>query len=376
MTVIVIISASALLILLCIYRFVLQYPELRTDPKTGKWYRITGSDMLCSDGSRYRAFFRKGSENKVIIYFAGGGVSISAATAKEELFVRRLPPFDAVANKFMNNGGIASPVAANPFKDWTVIVLSYATGDFHSGTNDLEYTDKDGNKKILRHHGYTNYSAVMRKSMELGCISGTEAVLVTGFSAGAGAAALLANDAFTNYFPNAKSRTVLVDSMLLLLDDWHSISADVWKSPPEISDRLTTDNLVLDSLTALREDFGDEVTILFACSVRDIELARAQNLYDNGTPEVNEAAGDRFQQILKENIPHFKEIGAYLYIWGDTGWYDVPGELTMHTIISTSDVFTDNEMPGISAAEWTYDAVNGVTRDLGLELADKVYKKE
>lgn len=50
MTVIVIISASALLILLCIYRFVLQYPELRADPKTGKWYRITGSDMLCSDG--------------------------------------------------------------------------------------------------------------------------------------------------------------------------------------------------------------------------------------------------------------------------------------------------------------------------------------
>ena len=88
MTVIVIISASALLILLCIYRFVLQYPGLRAEPKTGKWYRITGSDMLCSDGSRYRAFFRKGSENKVIIYFAGGGVSISAATAKEKLFVR------------------------------------------------------------------------------------------------------------------------------------------------------------------------------------------------------------------------------------------------------------------------------------------------
>ena len=36
----------------------------------------------------------------------------------------------------------------------------------------------------------------------------------------------------------------------------------------------------------------------------------------------------------------------------------------------------EDKMPGISAAEWTYDAVNGVTRDLGLELADKVYKKE
>ena len=370
-----IIIAVILVILLCIYLFVLQYPKLKKDPKVDKWYKITGDDMLCSDGSQYKAFFKKGSENKVLIYFAGGGVSISAETAKEDIFVRRIAPIDTFANRMINNGGLASSVDGNPFKDWTVIALPYATGDFFTGTNDLEYTDKDGNKRILYHHGYTNYTAVMQKALELGGISDPEAVLVTGYSAGAGAASLLANDVFTSWFPNAESKTVLVDSMLMLIDDWHGISADVWKSPAEITDRLKTDNIVLDSLTALRNDFGDDVTILFDCSTRDGELIRAQNLFDNGKPEADEARGDLFQQTLKDNIPAFKEIGAYLYIWDGLKWYDDSRNLTMHTIIASPDVYSDPNAFGCSVAQWAYKAANGEMNDYGLELVDKVYEK-
>lgn len=370
-----IVFAVSLIILLCVYMFVLQYPKLKNDPKEGKWYRITSDDMLCSDGSQYKAFFRKGSENKVLVYFAGGGVSINAETAKEDMYIRRVAPIDKFANNMMNSGGLAASVDGNPFRDWTVIALPYATGDFHSGTNDFEYTDKDGKKKILYHHGYTNYTAVMQKALELGGISDPEAVMVTGYSAGAGAASLLANDVFTNYFPNAKSKTVLVDAMLMFIDNWHSISADVWKSPTEISDRLRTDNLVLDSLTALHDDFGDYVTILFVCSTRDGELAKAQNLFDNGKPEVNEYVADKFQQDLKETIPQFKEIGAYLYIWDGLPLYDDPRNMTMHTIIVTPDVYSDPAQLGISFADWAYNAANGKVEDLGLDLVDKVYDK-
>ena len=143
-----IVFAVIIVILLCVYLFVLQYPKLEKNPKVGKWYKITSQDMLCSDGSQYKAFFRKGSENKVLIYFAGGGISINAETAKEDMFIRRVAPIDKFANNMMNSGGIAAPIDGNPFKDWTVIALPYATGDFHSGTNDFEYTDKDGNKKM------------------------------------------------------------------------------------------------------------------------------------------------------------------------------------------------------------------------------------
>ena len=181
---------------------------------------------------------------------------------------------------------------------------------------------------------------------------------------------------FTNYFPDAKSKTVLVDSMLLLLDDWHGIAADVWKSPPEITDRLRTDHPVLDSLTALRADFGDEVTILFDCSVRDGELAKAQALFDTGKPEADEAEGDLFQQRLRESIPAFKEIGAYLYIWHGLKRYENSRSLTMHTIIVTPDVYSDPDASGISVAAWAYNAVNGTVQDYGLALADKVCEKK
>lgn len=370
-----IIIAVFLAALVLIYLFVLQYPGLKRNPKEGRWYRITGDDMLCSDGTRYKAFFRKGSENKVLVYFAGGGISINEENAREDMFIRRVPPIDKFANNMMNSGGLASPVDGNPFRDWTVIALPYATGDFHSGTNDFEYTDKDGNKRILYHHGYTNYTAVMKKALELGGISDPEAVMVTGYSAGAGAASLLANDVFTSYFPDAKSKTVLVDAMLMFMDNWHSISADVWKSPTEISDRIRTNNIVLDSLTALREDFGDDVTILFDCSTRDGELAKAQNLFDNGKPEVNEKIADRFQQDLKETIPQFRKIGAYLYIWDGLPFYDDPRNMTKHTIIVTPDVYSDPDGFGVSVADWAYNATTGRTEDFGLDLVDKIYEK-
>lgn len=370
-----IIIAVILVILLCAYLFVLSYPMLKKNPEEGKWYKITNADMLCSDGSQYKAFFKKGSENKVLIYFAGGGVSISAETAKEDMFNRTVIGIDTLSNITMNMGGLATPADSNPFKDWTVIAFPYATGDFHSGTNDLRYTDNGGKEKILYHHGYTNYTIVMEKALELGFIGDPESVLVTGYSAGAAATCLLSNDVFTNYFPYAESKTVLVDSLLLLNDDWQSISADVWKSPSEISDRLKTNNLTIDSLTALREDFGDDVTILFDCSTRDGDLAKVQNFFDNGKMEVDEEKADIFQKMLKDNIPNFKGIGAYLYIWDGLPWYDDHRNLTMHTIIATPYVYTDPDSFDISVAEWAYNATIGKCEDYGLDLVEKVYEK-
>ena len=41
---------------------------------------------------------------------------------------------------------------------------------------------------------------------------------------------LLADDVFTNYFPDAKSKNVLVDASLLLNNDRHSIATDLVRS--------------------------------------------------------------------------------------------------------------------------------------------------
>ncbi|WP_411346986.1 pectin acetylesterase-family hydrolase [Paenibacillus sp. WLX2291] len=359
---------------LCIYLFVLQYPNLKENPKIGTWYRVTSSEMKSSDGSSYRAFFKKGSANKVIVYFAGGGVSVNEEMAKDETYNTKEIPIDILANLTMNMGGIATATDTNPFKDWTIIEFPYATGDFHAGTGEFKYIDKKGKEKILYHNGYTNYSLAMKQVMQLAGIDHPEDVLVTGYSAGGFGAALLADDVFTNYFPNAKSKTVLADASLLLNKNWHDIATNVWKTPVQIANRLTTNNITLDSLTSLHKKYGDQVHILFDSSTRDGDLAKVQNYFDTGVMDVNEAKADIYQKNLKTMIHEIKnQAGGYLFIWDGLPWYDDPRNLTMHTITATPHSFVNFKEQGISIADWIMNAVHGQLKDYGLTLVDKKY---
>ena len=362
-----------LVIGIIVYAFVLQYPKLKDDPKIGKWYRVTTSEMKTSEGDKYRALFKKGSENKVLIYFAGGGVSFNEDMAREDTYNTKEVAIDMLANLTMNMGGIASDVEGSPFEDWSIILFPYATGDFHAGTGEFHYTDTDGNEKILYHNGYVNYTETMKKVMEQAGINDADTVLVTGYSAGGFGAALLADDVFTNYFPDAKSKNVLVDASLLLNSDWHSIATDVWQTPKEISNKLVSNNLTLDCFASLHKKYGDDIHLLFDCSTRDGDLAKVQNYFDDGIMDVDEKQADEFQQILKEAIPEFKEAGVSLFIWDGVPWYDDPRNMTAHTIIATPTVWIPFEEQKKSVAEWLTDAIEGKMSDYGVELIDKKY---
>lgn len=368
-----IILLSLVVIALFIYFLVLQYPKLKANPTVGKWYRVTSSEMKDSEGNSYHSFFRKGSENKVMIYFAGGGVSINEETARDDTYNTKMVWPDVLANFTMNMGGLASDVEDSSFKDWSIILFPYATGDFHAGTGEFHYIDKDGKEKILYHNGYVNYTETMKKVIEFAGIDNPDTVVVTGYSAGGFATALLSDDIFTNYFPNAENKNVLIDASLLLHDDWHTIAMDVWQTPKEISDKLTSSNLTLDCLTALHEKYGDGIHLLFDSSTRDGDLAKVQNYLDTGVMDVTEREADIYQQLLKDTIPQFKEIGVSLFIWDGLPWYDDPRNLTMHTIIATPTVWLPFEEQQQSIAGWLSDAVNGELKDYGLNLVDKRY---
>jgi len=368
-----IILAVILVILLCVYLFVLQYPKLKKNPKEGKWYKITNADMLCANGSQYKAFFKKGSENKVLVYFAGGGSNIDEYTAREGLFNDGVLTIDMMSNLTMNMGGIATESDNNPFKDWSVIAFPCATGDFMSGTGEFHYTDKSGEEAVLYHHGYINYTIIMQEIMEKAGIDNADTVLVTGYSAGGFSATLLADDIFTNYFPDASSKNLLIDASLLEYEGWHNVLTDVWHCPSSISDVSVTDNLTLDFIRHLKEKYGDGITVLFDSSTRDGDLAKTQNYYNGGAFEVDEQIADDYQEMLKRNIPEFKAAGAYLYIWDGLQYYDDPRNMTMHTIIATPYVFIPLNDNDVSVAVWLANAMNGEREDYGLALVDKAY---
>ena len=341
--------------------FLIEFPELEGSPIEGEWYQVTPDDAIASDGSEWHGIFRKGSENKVVVYFFGGGVSITGETSEggTDFFATTM-----VGQDFVAQGGIGSTIDENPFKDWTFIVIPYASGDFHAGTGEYHYAE-NGKEKVVYHNGYNNYTSYMNIVKEY--IEEPDTLLITGFSAGGFATSLLADDVI-EHFPEAENITVCVDSSLILYDGWHESAVNLWKTPQEISDRLTTDNIVLDSLTALYKKRGDSVKILFDCSYRDDTLLQYQSYIDNGMMDNTKELGDRFQIDLKEmveglqtNIPN---VG--IYIW-DYGKDEETGN-TQHTIIS-SNVF-DKLGNDISVCEWIYKAVNGDVQTIGLELLE------
>lgn len=338
-----------------------KHPELTGEPEVGKWYRITPEGTKSSDGSEWHGLIRLGTESKVVVYFFGGGVSITGETSEggKEFYATT-----ASIQDFVASGGIGSDSELNPFKDWTFLVLPYATGDFHSGTGAYHYTD-DGKEKTVYHNGYNNYAAFIEAAKQY--VGAPDTLLVTGFSAGGFATSLLADDVIDR-FPSAENITVCVDSSLLLYDGWHETAVNLWQSPKEISDRLTTDNLVLDSLTALYHKRGDSVKILFDCSYRDDTLMQYQSYINTGKMDQTKALGDRFQKDLtkmvadlQENIPN---VGIYIWSCGE----DESTGNTQHTIIS-SNVF-DALADGVSVADWICAAVNGDIQTHGLELLE------
>jgi len=340
----------------------IKQPELTGTPEVGKWYRITPEGTKSSDGSEWHGLIKVGKENKVAVYFFGGGASISGYTSERgnEFFATK-----ASIQDFVALGGISSDSEENPFRDWTFLVLPYATGDFHSGTGEYHYL-KNNVEKTVYHTGYDNYSSFIEKARQY--VGEPDTLLVTGFSAGGFATSLLADDVIGR-FPSATNVTVCVDSSLLLYDGWHETAADLWKSPKEISDRLTGNNIVLDSLTALYQKRGDSVKILFDCSYRDDTLQQYQSFIRTGKMEKNKENGDIFQKDLKQmaedlqnNIP-----GIGIYIWN----YDQDNSTgnTQHTIIS-SNLF-DKLEDDISVAEWIIAAVDGDVSSHGLHLLEE-----
>ena len=346
----------------------ISHPELKGNPEINKWYRITPKDSKSSDGSEWHGIFKLGNDkNKVIVYFFGGGVSITPKTSEggKEFYATNM-----MAQDFVALGGIGSDAEEKPFKDWTKIVVPYASGDFHTGTGEYHYKDSNGKEKIIYHNGYNNYTLLMNEVKKYVDYENVDTLLVTGFSAGGFAISLLSDDVI-NYFPNANNITVAVDSSLLLYDDWHKSATELWKSPQEISDRLTGNNIVLDSLVALHNKRGNTVKILFDCSVRDDTLQQYQAYIDDGKMGKSKEYGDKFQRDLKQMVNDLQTNidGVGIYIWEYAT--DAETKNTQHTIISSN--FLDKLEDNKSIADWMIDSVNGNVKSYGLELLDNKY---
>jgi hypothetical protein len=342
-----------------------EFPRIEdAAPENGHWYSVHPDHAINAANEPYHANFRKGSENKVVVLFSGGGVSVDDYTEARPVtgigsqgFYNVLSGFDQLAKD-----GIGDDSDTNPFKDWTIVQLPYSTGDFHAGSGTNTVVGVDGEKHTVHHAGLTNLELVLDAVKAY--VGNPTELLVAGSSAG-GFGAAITTGVVMEHFPETTNVTTMVDSSLLLYD-WNSVSVDVWKSPPSISKLLTSENITVDALTALRAQHPS-VKILMASSVRDGTLAQMQSYLDGGPFSATPAGGVDYEQNLTATVEKLGNqvpgIGFYIF----KGSEDEQTGLTQHTIGSS---FDDPLVDGTTPLEWIHGAVLGNVENHGLELLD------
>jgi hypothetical protein len=154
------------------------------------WTEIKpGGDTICSRGDEYAYFVRKGSVNKVVIDFIGGGACWNAVTCgfAGAIFEETVDNVRARIEGDVKAGFYDDENDANPFKDWYHVVIPYCTGDIHWG--DAVATYGEGKSQVtINHKGAVNSRAVLE--WVFGNFDEPEQVFVTGCSAGSYGSAL------------------------------------------------------------------------------------------------------------------------------------------------------------------------------------------
>ncbi len=146
-----------------------------------------GRDLtpMCMNGSDYHFFARRGTVNKLVMYYQGGGACWEKLTCT-------VPACDTTVNpEGSDNPNRASSGFAdrsnldNPFRNWHTVFVSYCGCDIHFGDSAQDYVagPDDAAPLHVEHRGFHNAKVAEKWAREH--FLAPDEVFVTGSSAGA-----------------------------------------------------------------------------------------------------------------------------------------------------------------------------------------------
>jgi hypothetical protein len=106
---------------------------------------------ICLYGTPYQFFARRGTVNKLVVYYQGGGACWNRAMCD-------LPTCDpSVGTSDLAREGLhdlRNP--ANPFADWHWVFVPYCSGDAHLGDAGVTYMQRGFDSLPIEHRGFAN----------------------------------------------------------------------------------------------------------------------------------------------------------------------------------------------------------------------------
>ena len=342
-----------------IYELGQEAPILLGEPAEKVWYKVPVPEGKCADGSEYHIYVRKGTCDKLCVFFSGGGIAIneymaarpvnggSVAAWLPNYYWNNLRVFTQVMNI---NVGITKNGPDNPFDDWNFLVITYATGDMHVGNStfryhvvqdDVETEEED----VLYFHGYENFLAAMRAGKKLFPV--TSKLLIAGESAGAFAVPALAEQIAGEFYP----------------------LRDVWQTREELWKDVNGKNLTLEWYRGVFRRQGTRFRYLYSGSVMDYLLSAFYNdvtnkIYDTDT-QIQEDYYRQMQKMIASLRKLNPEFAFFIHDWHRPLSMYKGG--TIHTAVRQPE-FTIRTQDDVTMAYWLSECVEGRTFDVGMEL--------
>ena len=332
-------------------------PEFDGDPLPdageGVWQWVDFPESRCRDGSSTGIGVRRGSSDKLVIFFEGGGACFNGFTCLANLGSFGLPDFNSWRFGAGQGGIFDTSHEDNPVRDWSFVYVPYCTGDVHAGSNsDIEIADVQGRQQF---HGYTNVELFLGRIVP--SFGDASHVLVTGVSAGGFGAGF-------NYHRIARIFT----GKVTLLDDSGPAMRDPYLAP--CLQRMWRDAWGLDdTIPVTCEDCWAEDGGSISELVRWIGMRHPQQRMGLISSEhdrtistffsfgLDECAGlgaiypsNRFRDGL------YDFVDAVLKPTGNWSTYLIPG--TDHTWIGHWMLY-DTEVDGVRLVDWVSDLLDG-----------------
>ncbi|PCJ68852.1 MAG: hypothetical protein COA62_13580 [Rhodobiaceae bacterium] len=164
-----------------------------------------GGETSCALGTPYSFHARRADPERLVVFFNGGGACWAGQTCDPSVEpTTYVPSAEAGHNDPRNHNGIFDlDNPANPLRDWSMLFVSYCTGDVHLGDVDRLYSKPDGSEITILHRGHTNAHAALDWMKEN--FTDAKEVLVAGSSAGSVAAPVYAG-VVAKIYPDARIR--------------------------------------------------------------------------------------------------------------------------------------------------------------------------
>jgi len=344
------------------------------------WHTVAfNGNTMCSDGSAFSIYVRKGTSKNIMIHFSGGGACWDDTTCANPISLKTI--FDGNSRNLKSFyfptlfrffpkalGGIAdNENPTNAFRDWTIVFIPYCTGDLHIGNVTSTYTFEG--KKIEIHHNGRNNS-LMALNWVFSNFKEADKIMVSGESAGAYASAFWTPYVADHY--SGKKIYQVSDGALLTSKRWKDILDNVWKSESEGFLGFQIDKDIFEDALIHRTD----------SLKRNIKILHSNTLYDdvltkfsaslNHTPTESNKFIDDWSADMRASMNRLSQSGIdYNYFLTD--WtYDTTTHGTQHTIV-TNGFYNDIKADGVSYADWLK---KNVIDDKPLSLGRKLIEKK